>query len=158
VTLSHAREARRFAERNPKGGVMSRRMLVVLGLAAILVTAAIALPKGADVPEETYRVRVTSSVPGSALKFEGAYVFSGTAPGLTLVDEVTPFEVEGKGALAAGIFQRVSGDALLVVEATTFRKGVQSEIAKATGTGVIFGDNLTEGVTKFVHTYHVPGE
>ena len=100
-----------------------------------------------------YILRVTSSVPGEEVQFEGAFLFNDADASLQVVRRSTPFEARSSGNVGVGVFRKVEGEAQIVVEVVTIRNGRMSKSHTATDDGVIFNEDLNSNDMTFMRTF-----
>lgn len=127
------------------------------GLLSILVVLLATAAPGAPVTgKRTYDLRVTSSVAGREIEFEGAYLFTGSDATLHSVRRATPFTVHADGEAAMGFFRTIKGDAQLVVELTTSEGGKPLHSTRTRDDGVMFAINLVDDMPYFTHSFTWP--
>ena len=130
---------------------MVKKWLCCIGcLAAIAVVGAAGTPPSMG---SEYILRVTSSVPGEEVQFEGAFLFNDADASLEVVRRSTPFEARSSGQVGVGVFRKVEGEAQIVVEVVTIRNGKMSASHKAKDDGVIFNQDLNSSDMTFMRTF-----
>ena len=130
-----------------------KRLLVAAVVVVLLCGGVAALARAAAEPRPVdYVLRVTSSVPGTEVKFDAAILFKPADAPLQTFTRKTPYELHASGLAASGMF-RAQGDVAIQVELVGTRAGKQQSRSTATGRAVVVGDNVVQNDAGYISTF-----
>ena len=130
-----------------------KRFLAAAVVVVLLCGGAVALAQAQAGPRPVdYVLRVTSSVPGTEVKFDAAILFRPADAPLQTFTRKTPYELRASGLAVSGMF-RAQGDVAIQVELLGTQGGKEKSRSTAKGRAVVVGDNVAQRDAGYISTF-----
>ena len=106
------------------------------------------------VPPAAYTLRVSAADTDHEVPVRGAVLMSGREPSVTLVDQLTPFELSAPGPMVSGILQTIDEDGEAGLHVELLRRGGRDRddrvVMAARARTVLLGEGVMQQVPRYI--------